>query len=124
MKSTFALNVFLVAVLSFALGFAAPVFGDADVDVLNQAQDLVHQALNPGGDPPSNAQRIDLLNQALKLLQQIPPDKSQYRGHRKKAVFDLRAALGELNQGDPNNKATDDIEDASAAIRDAISDAT
>jgi hypothetical protein len=124
MKTSFVLNVFWVAIFGVFLSFSAPVFADGDIDLLNQALDLVHQAWNPGGDPPSNDQRTDLLNQALKLVQQVPPAAARYRGHRARAIDDIKAALFEIGSGDPNNKATDDIRDADFELRAAISTAT
>jgi hypothetical protein len=118
MKTSFVLHAFWVAMLSAILSFSAPVFGQ-DTDMLNQALDLVHQAWNPGGDPPSNDQQIDLLNQALKLAQDAP--QHNVKGHRVLAVRDIKAALDLLKNGDPDHKAVEYIHDAASELRDALS---
>jgi hypothetical protein len=118
MKTSFVLNAFWVAMLSTILSFSAPVFGQ-DTDMLNQAFDLVHQAWNPGGDPPSDDQQKDLLNQALKLAQDAP--QHNVKGHRVQAIRDIKAALDLLKNGDPDHKAVDYIRDAASELRDALS---
>ena len=87
--------------------------------MLEQARDLVHQALSPGGDQPSDAQRTDLLTQAKTLAQKSPDTRT--RGHRVRAIHDIVAALFELQRGDPDNKAKDYIRDADSELRTAIS---
>jgi hypothetical protein len=118
MKTSFVLNAFGVAMLSAALSFSAPVFGE-DTDMLNQALDLVHQAWNPGGDPPSDDQRTDLLNQALKLAHDAP--EHHVKGHRVQAIRDIKAALSLIKNGDPDHKAVEYIRDADSELRDALS---
>jgi hypothetical protein len=109
-------------VLCAILAFSAPVFGDGTdtaADMLSQALDLVHQAWNPGGDPPSNDQRTDLLTQALKLAKESP--NHNVKGHRVQAILDIQAALALLNDGDPDNKAVEYIHDAASELRTALS---
>ncbi|MCE0522778.1 MAG: hypothetical protein LV480_07695 [Methylacidiphilales bacterium] len=103
--------------MSAFLTFSTPAFGESD-DMLKQAEDLVHQAWNPAGDPPSYAQRTDLLTQAMKLLQNVP--QHYLKGLRVQAINDIKAALYEIKQGDPNNKATSYIRDADSRIRSAL----
>jgi hypothetical protein len=121
MKNTFILNTAGAAVLAVLLSFSAPAFGDSsdDGDMLSKAEDLVHQAWNPGGDPPSNAQRTDLLNQALQLTQAEPDH--HLKKHRAQAMMDIKSALDELKNGDPNNKAVEFIRDADSELRTAQS---
>ena len=119
MKITFIRRTLLVAATSTALGFALPVFGDDNTDMLNQAEDLVHKAWNPGGDAPSNDQRTDLLNQAMKLAQDAPDH--HLKGHRVQAILDIKAALSELQKGDPDNKAKEYIHDADTELRTCVS---
>jgi hypothetical protein len=38
-----------------------------------------------------------------------------------KAIVDIKAALAELKNGDPDNKAVDYIHDADSELRDAMS---
>ena len=118
MKTSFLVNALYVAIMSAFLSFSAPVFGQ-DTDMLNKAFDLVHQAWNPGGDPPSDDQRTDLLNQALKLAQDAP--QHNVAGHRVKAILDIKAALAAIKDGDPDHKAGDYIRDAASELRTALS---
>lgn len=87
--------------------------------MLNKAFDLVHQAWNPAGDPPSNADRTDLLDQALKLAQDAPDH--HLKGHRVQAILDIKAALDELAKGDPDHKAVEYIHDADSELHTALS---
>jgi len=118
MKTSFVLHAFWVVTLSALLGFSAPLFGE-DTDMLNKAFNLVHAAWNPAGETPSNADRTDLLTKALKLAQDAP--QHNVRGHRVKAVLDIKAALSELQKGDPDNKAKEYIHDADSELRTALS---
>ena len=117
MKTSFVLHAFWVAILSAVLTFSAPVFGDDDL--LNQAFDLVHQAWNPGGDPPSDDQRTELLTQALELAKDAPDH--HVRGHRVQAILDIKAALTLIKDGDSDHKADEYIRDAASELRTAIS---
>ena len=120
MKTSFVLNTLGVAAISAFLIFSAPVFGDDPTgDMLNQAFDLIHQAWNPGGDPPSNDERTKLLTQAMKLVKDTPDHR--LKGHRVQAMLDIRAALDLIKEGDPNNKAVESIHDAADELRTALS---
>jgi len=120
MKTSFILKAFVIAILSGLLSLSAPVFGgNTSTDLLHQAFDLVHQAANPGGDPPPNDQRTDLLSQALKLLADVPDH--HLRGHRVEAMRDINAALALIKNGDPDNKASDAIREALSELRTSLS---
>jgi hypothetical protein len=107
-------------VIGLVLFFSAPVFAeDGSIGLLNQACDVVHQAWNPGGDPPSDVQRTDLLNQALKLIQKAHSWK-HYGGHLAKAFKDIQAALSLIKSGVPPDKVTDPIHDAETELRNAL----
>jgi len=99
-----------------------PAHADASRDMLNQAIDLVDQALNTGGPMPSNDERTDLVTKALDLAQNAPG--TNFQGHRIKAVKALQAALDQLKQGDPNGTTTDFIRAAKEELRTAISIST
>jgi hypothetical protein len=116
MKTSVLLSSFWIAVIGAFLCWSAPVFGD---DMLNKALDLVHQALNPGGDQPSNDDRTTWLTQALDLARNSPVRNA--RGHRVKAINDIQAALDQLKQGDSNNAATEYIREAYSELRIATS---
>jgi hypothetical protein len=117
MKTSLNFRVLAVAVVGAALSLGAPVYG-MDDDMLNQALDLVHQAWNPGGDPPSDADRTNLLTKALTLTQNAP--EHHVRGHRVQAILDIKAALAMIKDGDPDHKATEVIHDAADELRDSL----
>jgi hypothetical protein len=119
MKNFTILRLFGITTMVAIFGFTTLGFGDESTEMLNKALDLVHQAWNPGGDPPSNDQRTDLLNQALKLAQDAP--QHNVRGHRVKAIKDIQAALAEIKMGDPSGKAYEQIHDADSELRSALS---
>jgi len=119
MKKSFALTFLWIAVLGALLTFSSPAFAVSHVMML-QAQDLVHQAWNPGGKPPSNAKRLKLLNQALQLIADDP--YVGYNGHRKKAIRYIHSAIDEINLGDPDHKVNDYLQDAVDQCRSAIVD--
>jgi len=123
MKTSLVLIPFWVAVMCAFMNFSAPVFGDDKaVSLLNQATDLVHQAWNPGGDPPGDEQRTDLLKQALKLAQQAHPAK-QFGGHLAKAIKDIQAALALIKSGASPDKVSDPLHDAETELRNALAHA-
>lgn len=91
---------------------------DGDGSLLKQAEALLKQAWNAGGDPPSDDVRIDLLNKAIKLAM-AEPDHRLGR-QRVDAIHLMKAALEEIKAGDPNHKANADMQDADSALRSAI----
>ncbi|MEI7959140.1 MAG: ankyrin repeat domain-containing protein [Verrucomicrobiota bacterium] len=107
-----------VALISAAISFSSPVFGEETTDMLSKARDLVQQA-NPTGNPPSDAQRIQSLTQALKLTQEAP--NHRLKGHRVQAIQDIKAALAEIRKGDPNHKAPDYLCDAQSELSASVS---
>jgi len=82
--------VVLGAILSISPAHAT------DDPLIVQAGELIHEALNPGGDPPPVQDQIDLLKKAKKLLE---GSAMEYHGQRSKAIEDLRGAIGILKQG-------------------------
>jgi hypothetical protein len=117
MKTSPFLTAFSIAFLGTVLFSSTPLLAD-ESDMLNKAFDLVHQALNPGGDPPSDAERTDLLKQAVDLAENSPDH--QLAGHRVKAIRDIKAALFLLKDGDADHHADAYIRDASVELRAAI----
>ncbi len=90
--------------------------------MLQQSEDLVHQAWNPAGDPPSDEQRTQLLTKALELAKSAPPHR--VHRHRVQAMQMIKATLGEIKKGDPNKKVNGMLKDADAELREAISEST
>ena len=118
MRTSFVRSTFLFAIVSAALGFALPVFGD-DPDLLSKALDLVHQVENPAGNPPTDAQRIDLLTQAITLAQEAP--NHRLKGHRVLAIQAIRGAIAEIRSGDPNHKAATYLHTADSELSTSVS---
>jgi len=108
------LSLFLLAVLGAFLGLGS--LAHADNPLLNDAADDLHQALNPGGDVPSVADRTQLVQAALQALRKVPI--GGYHGHLKNAITSIQAALDVLGKGDPDNKAGEYIREALDQVRD------
>ena len=100
------------------LGYATPAFAGDDGDVLKQADDLVKQAWNPGGDPPSSDQRTDLLTKAIDLAKSEPDHRLHHQ--REEAIRDLQLAIDTIKAGDPDNKVNGILKDADEDLRNAI----
>lgn len=108
-----------VILISFVLIFAPPVFGDDTADMLAKALDLVHHVENPTGNPPTDAQRIDLLTQAITMAQQAP--NHRLKGHRVLAIQALRSAIAEIRAGDPNQQAATYLHTADTELSISVS---
>jgi hypothetical protein len=118
MKINGVWGLLLLLLIGPFFGSASPVFGDdSSFTMFTQAHDLLHQALGDTADtPPSTTERIDLLNQAEKILKNAPP--GNYGHHRKNAIQFIRSSKLELQKGDPDNKALDYIRSADSEVRD------
>jgi cytohesin len=93
----------LLALIGAVIGFSPSAFGQDTTDMLSKALDLVHQVESPPGNPPTDAQRIDLLTQAITMAQQAP--NHRLKGHRVLAIQAIRGAIAEIGAGDPNHQA-------------------
>ncbi len=113
--------VLCAVVIGVSLGYATPAFAMDDGDALKQAEGLVKQAWNPGGDPPSDADRTDLLTKAIALIKS-EPDR---RLHRKRmdAQRLVQLAIDTIKAGDADHKVNGMLQDADRDLRDAISTA-
>lgn len=85
---------------------------------MKKALDLVHQVENPTGNPLSEAQRIDLLTQALTLAKEAP--NHRLKGHRVQAIQNIKAALAAIQGGDADHKAIDYIHAADTELTAAV----
>ena len=108
------LNLVWLAIFGAILSLSSPAYAEGD-PLINQARDQLHEALNPGGEPPSKADQTALLKSALKELQ---TSAAIYRGQRAKAIEDIKLALLEMAKGDPDNKVSEYIRDALDNVRD------
>ncbi len=102
---------------TFAL--CLPAFGQDGTDMLSKALDLVHQVESPSGIPPTDAQRIGLLTQAIKLAQEAP--NHRLKGHRVLAIQSLRVAVAEMQRGDPDHKAAGYLHTADTELGTSVS---
>ena len=113
MNNRSAVIPFLLAVLGVFLWLGS--LAHADNPLLSDAADDLHQALNPGGDAPSVADRTKLVQAALQSLQKVP--RGGYHGHLKNAITLVQSALDVLDKGDPDNKASEYIHEAWDEVR-------
>jgi hypothetical protein len=112
-------HIFFTAFAAVAAVCSAPAFGQGTGDVLSQALDLVRQAEKPTGNPPADAQRIDVLTQAIKLAQEAP--NHRLKGHRVLAIQAIRSAITEIRAGDPSHQATTYLHTADMELETSIS---
>jgi hypothetical protein len=114
----------LCAVFGAILLCSTPLFADNGTDdgaALKQAEDLVKQAWNLGGDTPSVADRTQWLTKALDLLKAEPDH--HLHGTKMKAMALINTALDELKAGDPGNLVPGNLRDADSELRQAIQNA-
>jgi len=114
MKTHSVLNLIGLAIFGAILIFSTPAYAAGD-PLIDKARDQLHEALNPGGDPPSDADRTALLKSALALLQKSAP---VYHGQRAKAIEDIKLALEAISKGDPDHKVKGLIREALDYVRD------
>jgi len=119
MKKSFALPWIWIAVFAAFLNFSTPAFAVSHALML-QAQDLIHKAWNPGGKPPTDAKRIQLLHQALTLMANDP--YTGYNGHKTKAIRYVHTAIFEIQNGGSAQTVNDYLQDAVDQCRSAIVD--
>lgn len=105
-----ALSTLLILGLSAAL----PCRADEPVG-LRVAHDELKAALNPGGDPPPDQDRITHLKAALDALKNLPPNI--WRG-RYQATSYINSAIYEIKNSGSPNQINSDIRDADSLVRD------
>jgi hypothetical protein len=112
-----------IRLLGFALGIASVFFfsassahGDAAGNAtLSDIHKTLLQAAGYNSDtPPTQDQQVQLLNEALEQLHDVP---HVYHGQLKEAARLINAALSELSNGDPAHKAREDIFGADDQIK-------
>jgi ankyrin repeat protein len=119
MNTPFIGCILLTAFITFSAGWSSPALGQDTDDMLGKALDLVHQVENPAGNPPTDAQRIDLLTQAITLAQEAP--NHRLKGHRVLAIQAIRGAITEIQGGDANHQAAVYLHTADAELTTSIS---
>jgi len=87
--------------------------------MLGKALDIVRQVEQPADKPLTDAQRIDLLNQAITTAQEAPNHRLQ--GHRVLAIQAIRGAIAEIRGGDPNHQAVTYLHTADTELSTSIS---
>jgi hypothetical protein len=115
MKNRRLLNYLCLAAVGALLSLPS-LARASDLPMLDDARDLLEKAWNPGGDTPSDADRIQLLNAALADLQKTP--RGHYHHHLEDALAFVKSALYQLQKGDPDHKAGDIIRSALDEVRD------
>jgi ankyrin repeat protein len=119
MKMSFLRSTPLIALIVAGFGFSRPLFGQDTTDMLSKALDLVHQVESPAGNPPTDAQRIELLTQAIKTAQEAP--NHRLKGHRVLAIQAIRNAITEIRGGDPNHQVAIYLHTADTELNTSIS---
>jgi S1-C subfamily serine protease len=122
-------GLILPAIICAFLGFSSHACG-SDHPRMHQALALLKKVegngntVSPSDIPPISSlsisneqQRIDWLNEALKLLQAAPEPTV---GHHAKAIEFVKSAIDDLTSHDPEHKADDDIRNATEETRAAI----
>ena len=113
-KSHFVRLLLLVTAGVF-LSFPAAFGDDGHVATLGDIHKVLLEAAGYHSDaPPTIAEQTDLLNKALKMMEELP---HVYHGHLAAAKRSIDAALNELEGGDGANKAKGDIYDADDQIK-------
>jgi tetratricopeptide (TPR) repeat protein len=107
------------AVLILTAVFAMPLFGQDTSGMLSKALDLVRQVETPVGSSPTDAQKINLLTQAMTDAKQAPNHRLQ--GHRVLAIQALRSAIAEISKGDPSRQAAIYLHNADQELSTSIS---
>ncbi len=116
---TFAFRRYLwIVLITSLLSFCAPVSGQETTGLLGKALDLVRQVENPSGPPSTDAQRIDLLNQAIEMSRIAP--NHYLKGHRVLAIQAIRGAITEIRNGN-RNQATVYLHTADTELSTSVS---
>jgi hypothetical protein len=118
MKITLVRFAMSVVAAGAILGWSVPAFAGDDGDIMKKAEDLVKQAMNPGGDPPAANDRIDLLNKAVALAEEEPDHR--LRGERVEAIRTIKLAIEGIKSGDSESNIYADLDDADRELREAI----
>jgi hypothetical protein len=108
----------LMAIASAAFTLGSPVFAQETTDKLGKALDLVQQVEKPAVTL-TEAQRIDLLTQAIKMGQEAPNHRLQ--GHRVLAIQAMKGAIAELRSGDKNNQVAGFLHTADTELGTSVS---
>jgi hypothetical protein len=118
MKSTLVRFSMSVAAAGAILGWSVPAFAGDNGNIMKKADDLVKQAMNPGGDPPAASDRIAMLNKAIELANLEPDHRLQ--GTRVEAIRTIQLAIEAIKDSDPESEIYGDLDDADHKLRDAI----
>ena len=118
MNSPLIRHIFCAAFFTLA-ACSLPALGQDTSDMLSKALDAVRQVENPTASPATDAQRIDLLTQAITLAQQAP--NHHLKGHRVLAIQAIRSAIAEIRAGDANHQAAIFLHTADTELTTSIS---
>lgn len=115
MNRTRFLSLLLFVVAGMAFSFQS-AWGDSENSpTLTDVHKILLQAAGYQTDtPPTIAEKKELLEKALRMLEKLPP---VYHGHLAVAKRSVVAALDELANGDTANRAKGKIYDADDQIK-------
>jgi hypothetical protein len=119
MKTKYLASFLLFAVLFTFPGLGTTAHAD-DQPILHQALDQLKLAKGTDDAVPSDQDRVTYLKSALKLLRSAPHN---YVRHRLRAIDNVKAALAEIEVGDPHHWAEEDIRHAIDEVYEAIQSA-
>jgi tetratricopeptide (TPR) repeat protein len=105
--------------LSLAIAIATPGFGQDTSGMLSKALDLVRQVEAPRGNPPTDAETINLLTSAISEAQQAP--NHRLKGHRVLAIQAIRSAIANISNGDSSHQAQINLHTADEELSTSIS---
>jgi tetratricopeptide (TPR) repeat protein len=105
--------------LSIAIAITTPVFSQDTSEMLSKALDLVRQVEAATGSSPTDAQKINLLTQAITEAQQAP--NHRLKGHRVLAIQAIRSAIAEIGNGDSSHQAQTNLHTADEELSTSIS---
>ena len=105
--------------LGLAIATTTPGFGQDTSDMLSKALNLVRQVEAPTGNSPTDAQKINLLTQAITEAQQAP--NHRLKGHRVLAIQAIRSAIADISNGDSSHQAQINLHTADEELSASIS---
>jgi tetratricopeptide (TPR) repeat protein len=105
--------------IGLAIATATSGFGQDTSDMLSKALNLVRQVEAPTGNSPTDAQKINLLTQAITEAQQAP--NHRLKGRRVLAIQAIRNAIADISNGDSSHQAQINLHTADEELSTSIS---
>jgi tetratricopeptide (TPR) repeat protein len=105
--------------IGIAIMLATPLWAQDTPDMLGKALNLVRQVEASSDHPLTDAQKMDLLTQAIAAAQQAPNHHLQ--GHRVLAIQAVRSAITEIGKADPSHQVSTYLHTADQELSTSIS---